>query len=55
MNTTPGFNIRLTIRIKTNKSGRKIAQRWSPRALRWVPMPLADAELFLATNQADAA
>lgn len=48
---TPGFNCRLAIFFDHDKNGRKIAYRWSHgRAIR---MSLADAELFIATEQAD--
>lgn len=61
---TPGYSIRLTIRLKTGRSGRKMAHRWSPdpggRADmtcpgtgRWLRMKLVDAELLIAQEMAD--
>lgn len=52
---TPGFNVRLRIRFSTDKRGRRIAHRWSPGGLRWLPVPLLDAELWVASDLADAA
>lgn len=56
MNTapnTPGFNCRLAIFFDADRNGRKIAYRWSMVGLRAIRMPLADAELFVATEAAD--
>ena len=48
---TPGYNCRLCIWFDTTKSGKTIAYYWSfGRAIR---IGLADAELFLAAEQAD--
>lgn len=40
------------IKIKTIKGGRQRAYYWSRRAFRWLPMPLAQAEIEIATEQA---
>lgn len=50
---TPGFNCRLGIFFDHDKNGRKVAYRWGGRQMRAFRMPLADAELFIATDQAD--
>jgi hypothetical protein len=50
---TPGYNYRLEIFFGTDKRGRKIAHRWSTQQLRSFRMPLAEAELLVATGQAD--
>lgn len=42
-----------TIRLKTTKTGQLRATYWGMRAFRWLPMPLAEAELMLATGQAE--
>ena len=55
MQNTPGFNCRISIRIKADTNGRLRAIYWSRRAMRWLPIKIADAELFLATGAADAA
>jgi hypothetical protein len=39
----------ITIRIRTNKNGRRMAHYWG-LARRWLPMPVAAAELALATG-----
>lgn len=52
-NKTPGYNSRLEIFFSTDKRGRKLAHRWSTRQMRAFRMPLADAELFVATGAAD--
>lgn len=38
--------------ITFDKRGRKIAYRWSMRQARWFRMPLAEAELAIATGKA---
>lgn len=38
------------VKISTTKSGRRFALRWDMRCGRWFPMPLAQAELILATE-----
>ncbi len=55
MSKTPGYNIRLTIKIAADKNSRTRATYWSMRAMCWLPIKIADAELFLATEQADRA
>lgn len=49
---TPGFNTHLEIFFSVDKRGRKLAHRWSRGQLRAFRMPLADAEVFVATGQA---
>lgn len=51
-NTTPGYNSRITVRIRTNKKGRKMAHYFSRACCRWLPLKVADAEMFIATDQA---
>jgi hypothetical protein len=53
MTQTPGYNRRLTIKLTTTKNGQPRATYWSS-GLRWLPIKRADAEMFLAMNQADA-
>jgi hypothetical protein len=51
---TPGYNCRLTIWFTTPaKGGRRRAWYWSFGATRAIPLRLADAELFIAQDQAD--
>ena len=50
---TPGYNCRLAIFFDTDKNGRKVAYRWSGRQVRAFRMSVADAELFIAQDQAD--
>jgi hypothetical protein len=52
---TPGYDHRISIRIVADKNGRPRATYWSMRALRNLPIKLADAELFLAMDQAERA
>lgn len=40
------------VKITTTRKGRRCAYRWDMRCLRWFPMPLAQAELILATEGA---
>jgi hypothetical protein len=49
---TPGFNTHLEIYFSTDRNGRKLAHRYSRYQMRAFRMPLADAELFVATGQA---
>lgn len=49
---TPGYNTRLDIYFSVDRRGRKMAHYWSWRAMRAIRMPLLDAELFVATDQA---
>lgn len=39
----------VTIRIKTNKNGRRVAHYWGV-AKRWLPMPVETAEIAIATG-----
>ena len=39
----------ITIRIRTNKTGRRMAHYWG-LARRWLPMSVAEAEIALATG-----
>lgn len=40
------------VKINSNRKGRRCAYRWDMRCGRWFPMPLAQAELILATEEA---
>jgi hypothetical protein len=40
------------IKIKHTTKGKKRAYYYSRKQLRWFPIPLADAELLIATEQA---
>jgi hypothetical protein len=40
----------VSIRVRTDKRGRRIAHYWGRLAGRWLPMPLKEAELALATG-----
>lgn len=42
---------KITIRIRTNKAGRRVAHYWG-RARRWLPIGLAQAELMVASGEA---
>ncbi len=53
MTATPGYNHRIEIWFQNDKRGRKVAYRWCYGAFQAVRMSLADAELFVATGQAD--
>ena len=51
---TPGFNCRIAIFFTTDKNGNKRARYYGKHnPFRSFPLPLADAELFVATEQAD--
>jgi hypothetical protein len=50
---TPGYTMRLSIRIVADKNGTPRATYFSRGALRWLPIKVADAERFLANDQAD--
>jgi len=52
-NKTPGYGYRLTIKIKTNKTGQRRATYWSMLGMRNMPLPIDKADLLLATEQAD--
>jgi len=41
----------ITVRIKLNKNGKRIAHYWG-MARRWLPISLAEAEMLIATGQA---
>lgn len=49
---TPGYNTRLEIFFQLDKNGRKVAYRFSRMQFRSFRMSLADAEMFIATDQA---
>ena len=54
MNHTPGYNCRIRIYFTHDKNGNKRARyigRHNP--LRSFPLPLADAEMFIAQELAD--
>jgi hypothetical protein len=53
-NATPGHDRRITIKIKTDKNDRRRATYWSMRTMRWLPLPIDNADLLLVTEQADA-
>jgi hypothetical protein len=53
MTKTPGYNRRLMIKLAVTKNGQPRATYWSS-SLRWLPIKRADAEMFLALDQADA-
>ena len=52
MTKTPGYNRRLEIKLSTSKNGQHRATYWSSLAMRWMPIPRAKADLFLAMDQA---
>jgi len=52
-NATPGYDRRITIKIKTDKNGRRRATYWSMRAMRNLSLKIDVADLLLATEQAD--
>jgi hypothetical protein len=49
---TPGFNIHLDIKFIVTKNGKRRATYFSRRALRWLPVPVANADLFVAQGLA---
>ena len=52
---TPGFNCRIEIFFTHDKNGNKRARYYGKsHAFRSFPLPLADAEMFLANELADA-
>ena len=56
MNTaanTPGYSTRLGIYFATNKNGQRCAYRFSPTQFRAFRMNLAQAEEFIAQDQAE--
>jgi len=50
---TPGFSYRLDIWFSRDGRGREMAWYWSYRAIRAIRLPLADAKLFIAQDQAN--
>lgn len=42
-----------SIKIKTNTKGRQMAYYWSNKAFRWMPLPLATAEVEIASGLAE--
>ena len=53
-NTTPGYNCRLRIYFTTDNNGRKRARYYGTHhVFRSFPLPLVDAELFIAQGLAD--
>ena len=50
---TPGYTTRLEIWFQANKRGQKVAYRFSHGACRAIRMNLTEAELLIATGQAD--
>ena len=55
MANTPGYNIRLTIKIAEDKNGHRRATYWSMACMRNLPIAIAKAEKFLANGEANAA
>jgi hypothetical protein len=50
---TPGYSYRIAIWFATTKRGQKTAYYWSFLAMRAIRVPLADAEIWAATDAAD--
>ena len=50
---TPGYNCRIGIFFDLDKRGRRIAYRWSRRGLRAIRMPLGEADMLIASGEAD--
>jgi hypothetical protein len=48
---TPGYNKHLDIKFTVTKRGTRRASYWGS-ALRWLPLPAADAEIFIAQGLA---
>jgi hypothetical protein len=48
---TPGFNKHLDIKFVQTRTGQRRALYWSS-GLRWLPLPVAQAEAFIAQGQA---
>lgn len=53
MTATPGYATRIDIWFTTDRRGRKTAYRWSFGAGRAIRVPLADAELWAASDLAN--
>jgi hypothetical protein len=49
---TPGFDFHLDIKFTVTKNGKRRATYFSRRALRWLPVPVANADLFVAQGLA---
>jgi hypothetical protein len=49
---TPGYNRRLEIKFTVTRKGQRRAWRYQRESMRWLPMPVADADLFIAQDQA---
>ena len=49
---TPGFNIHLDITFKVAKNGQRRATYWSRASMRKLPVPAADADLWIAQGLA---
>lgn len=41
----------MAIKIKTNKKGKQQAYYFSNKAVRWMPLPLAEAEYKIASGE----
>jgi hypothetical protein len=50
---TPGYNHRLQVWFGTDRRSRKVAWHWCVRAHRAIRLPLLDAEMMVAQDQAD--
>jgi hypothetical protein len=50
---TPGYSHRLAIFFATTRRGQRVAYRWSWFQIRAFRVPLADAEIWQATDAAD--
>lgn len=49
---TPGFSFHLDIKFIVTKNGKRRATYFSRAAMRWLPVPVANAELFVAQGLA---
>jgi hypothetical protein len=49
---TPGFDFHLDIKFIVTKAGKRRATYFSRRAMRWLPVPVANADLFVAQGLA---
>lgn len=50
---TPGYNHRLAIFFKVTSKGQKKAYYWMIKYQRSFPLPVKDAEMFIAQDLAD--
>jgi hypothetical protein len=48
---TPGYNKHLDIKFTITKSGQRRAFYWGS-AIRWLPLPVSDAEMFITQGLA---